>query len=660
VEGWLDPNAVLPDPNLAPTLATQLKCPEIPELDTYRFPPSAGFWYHFPSQPLPVSPTTPIDVHKLQEIINSVEHRMTLAQKERAKILMNDLTNGVVVKFKFDLPSIRDKNSPSVLAHGREFTDILASWIKKGYVAGPFRIPPVDIFRANSMLAIEQLGKIRAIMNMSSPEGISFNDALDSDAIEHVHMATARHVGYSIVACGLDSLLWKWDMVDAYKHLPAAMSDLGLQGLCWLGRYFVETQQVFGASSAVAAYDRLNHTLAVVAAILADFPASKIHRVLDDLPVVDRAGSEAGHRFCKMYTALCTEIGVKLAPLCPNSEKAFEAVTEGTILGIRFNTKSLTWTLPEHKKEKLLRAAAPALSGKPLHLEDMQILMGLLNDLGQMLPFLRGFRHNLNNFLSVLLEPDIGSLAMPEQAAKDLKVWYMAAVSAASGLPIPHKQPLPSLAALTFVSDAAGAKFAQVNGRFIPYGKQNDRGAASVSALEDGPVWFCARLVWPTSLLLHARDKEDHAYGCKSPTLEAVALILPFLCCPEHLIGREVLLLTDNEPIVFGWDARKVTNDESASILMKSLHLIASYLGSWVTVQHLPRMSTDSAKLADHLSRKATTTKKDLKLISRASHSQAPWPLLSWLNNPSEDWELPNRLLESVKTRVRDRNIFID
>ncbi len=156
VEGWLDPNAVLPDPDPAPTLATQLKCPEIPELDTYRFPPSAGFWNHFPLQPLPVSPTTPIDVQKLQEIINSVEHRMTLAQKERAKILMNDfdLTNGVAVKFEFDLPSIRDKNSHSVLAHGREFTDILASWIKKGYVAGSFRIPPLDIFRANFMLAI--------------------------------------------------------------------------------------------------------------------------------------------------------------------------------------------------------------------------------------------------------------------------------------------------------------------------------------------------------------------------------------------------------------------------------------------------------------------------------------------------------------------------
>jgi hypothetical protein len=566
----------------------------------------------------------------------------------------------VSVKFESILPPIRDKNSPSVIVHGREFTDILASWIKKGYVAGPFRIPPLDNFRSNSMLAIEQPGKIRAIMNMSSPEGTSFNDAIDSDALEHVHMATAKNVGYSVVACGHNSLIWKWDMVDAYKHLPAAMQDLRLQGMCWLGRYFVETQQVFGASSAVAAYDRLNHTLAVVAAILADFPAEKIHRVLDDLPVVDRAGSEAGHQFCKMYTALCNDIGVKLAPLCPNNEKAFEAVTEGTVLGIRFNTETLTWSLPMHKKEKLLSAAETALSGTPLNLEDMQILMGLLNDLSQMLPFLKGFRHSLGAFLTALLDPGTEPMVIPEQAAKDLKVWVLAAISASTGLPIPHRQPLPSMAALTFVSDAAGAKFAQVNGRFIPYGKQNDRGAASVSALEDGPVWFCVRLTWPTSLLLHARDSEDHAYGCKSPTLEAVAMILPFLCCPEHLVGREVLLLTDNEPIVFGWDSRKVTNDESASILMRTLHLISAFLGCWVTVQHLPRMSTDSAKLADHLSRKATTTKKDLKLISRASHFDIPWPLLSWLNNPFEDWDLPKRLLQTVKNRCRDKGLYME
>ncbi|MFN9905725.1 MAG: hypothetical protein ACK56F_06295, partial [bacterium] len=95
------------------------------------------------------------------------------------------------------------------------------------------------------------------------------------------------------------------------------------------------------------------------------------------------------------------------------------------------------------------------MSGTPLNLEDMQILMGLLNDLSQMLPFLKGFRHSLGAFLTVLLDPGTEPMAIPEQAAKDLKVWVLAAISASTGLPIPHRQPLPSMAALTFVSDAA-------------------------------------------------------------------------------------------------------------------------------------------------------------------------------------------------------------
>jgi hypothetical protein len=53
----------------------------------------------------------------------------------------------------------------------------LASWVKKGYVAGPFPASPVPNFRSNAMLAIEQKGKIRIVMDLSSPKGASFNDA---------------------------------------------------------------------------------------------------------------------------------------------------------------------------------------------------------------------------------------------------------------------------------------------------------------------------------------------------------------------------------------------------------------------------------------------------------------------------------------------------
>ncbi len=182
-----------------------------------------------------------------------------------------------------------------MIAHGRGFTDFMALWIKKVYVAGPFRILPLEFFDQIQCTLWNSREKFAPFMNMSSPLSTMLSSLMH---LEHLHMATAMKVGYSVVACGHNSLIWKRDMVDTNKHLPASMSDLVLKGLCWLGRYFVETHQVFGVSSAVAAYNRLNHTLAEVAAILAHFPIDKIHRVLDDLPVV-RAASEAGHQCCK-------------------------------------------------------------------------------------------------------------------------------------------------------------------------------------------------------------------------------------------------------------------------------------------------------------------------------------------------------------------------
>jgi hypothetical protein len=153
-------------------------------------------------------------------------------------------------------------------------------------------------------------------------------------------------------------------------------------------------------------------------------------------------------------------------------------------------------------------------------------------------------------------------------------------------------------------------------------------------------------------LLLKARDSADHAYGCKSPTLEAVAMALPFLCCPEKLVGKKVLLLTDCEVVVYGWDARKVANDQSASIILRTIHIIAAFLGCWVMVRHLPRISTPSAKLADRLRRKATTTKGDLAAIAEEVPFSIPTALTRRLAYPSEDWSLPNRLLASVKERL--------
>jgi hypothetical protein len=257
----------------------------------------------------------------------------------------------------------------------------------------------------------------------------------------------------------------------------------------------------------------------------------------------------------------------------------------------------------------------------------------------------------LHSFLTSFHDDKEVLLPTPPEVRRDLRIWAAAMDSAAGGLPIPRRPSHHLPSALVFVSDASGAQFNKCKGRFVTIPYEGDRGAASINAMEEDDIWFYAAVTFPKSLLLEARDSSDHAYGCKSSTLEAIGLILPFLCCPAILIGREVNLLTDNEALVHGWPKRRVPHDTSASIFLRALHLIAAYLGASVEVRHLPRISTPSAELVDALSRSTTTFECHKQAVSSAPHSIIPQALYDWLNCPNEDWNLSYALLSHVQSQ---------
>ena len=135
-------------------------------------------------------------------------------------------------------------------------------------------------------MAVPQKDKVRVIMNLSYPDGDSFNDYVDENRLEKVHMTTARSFGYEVVQRGRNARMWKYDLKDAYKNVPARTQDLRCQGFTWLGKHFIESQQVFGAKSAVAAFDKLGHTLLDIAAAQSGTRNSDLHRCLDDVPFV--------------------------------------------------------------------------------------------------------------------------------------------------------------------------------------------------------------------------------------------------------------------------------------------------------------------------------------------------------------------------------------
>ena len=261
--------------------------------------------------------------------------------------------------------------------------------------------------------------------------------------------------------------MWKFDLKDAYKNLPAKEADLRLQGFSWLGKFFVETQLPFGGKHAVPGFDRLGGTLEAVAAALVEFPRQWIHRTVDDTVIVTPASSDLGEKFATAYKQLCLAANISLAENCPDHEKAFEDSCEGTVLGVRFDTHALCWSISQEKAGRILRSIEEPLKGFPLSLKQTQRLLGRLNDFGQMCRFLQGFKQPINRFLADFHNNENVVLQMPAQAKADLKVWMAAVAHSTNHTPLPPRPLPPPLGALVFVSDAAGVKFARVQGQRI-------------------------------------------------------------------------------------------------------------------------------------------------------------------------------------------------
>ena len=172
---------------------------------------------------------------------------------------------------------------------------------------------------------------------------------------------------------------------------------------------------------------------------------------------------------------------------------------------------------------------------------------------------------------------------------------------------------------------------------------------------ECGEMLLAHRIEWPEEMLRGKKDKEGSRFGNKSTTLEMVGLLLPFLLIPEVLRHQHVVLKVDNIACVYGWENKAVKGDSSASILIRSLHLINSYLTCYVHVSHLKRATTWESKMVDSMSRATTMTRQQEKLLASFQEYRAPSCFLDWIENPVKDWNLAFRLLNFVKQQIEKK-----
>ena len=645
---WLNDSLLVEYPESNIDTCCEVKNPEIPVLNNYEIPADSDFWEKFPKNALPEKATTRINVKVFGKRIDGVRNKMTCTEIRRADRALSDLTIGACSCQLSELPPICSVNAKSAFENGALLTDTIATWVKKGFVAGPFETPPMAGFRANPLATVVRNGKVRPILNMSGPKGCSFNDNVDKTKLERLHMGTAKQFGQALLEAGNNAVFSKFDLQDAYKLMPAKPSDYRLQGFCWLGRYFIETQQGFGGVPSPGNFDRLAKTKDLVVCLENGTPRSQVFRALDDSPCVSRDGSGVVEKFTSGMKNLCEAANIPLAENCQKAEKAFELKKRGVVLGIGFDSSDLTWFLAERKADKVIRRCMDVANANHVDLKQIQKLMGSINDLGQMCPCIKFHKRGGNALLRAFGGNEAILKMVPAKLKEELQLVAKIADSAKKGLPIAEKPLKASLSTLIFYTDAAGASYSLVNGRRVFHNNEN-RGVSCIGGFDLEDIWIWTRLNWPEGLITGMKDDKGKSYGSKSTTLEAVGMLLPFVAFPDKVRGRRIEFKIDNIAVMFGWTSGYVTEDETASEILKAVHYLSGANGTTVSVQHVDRVSNKMATLADELSRKEVSDcRRSAKALSEAEFRVTSGFLLEWLKNPRSGGELCRGLVKNL------------
>jgi len=620
-------------------------------IENFNISPGSNFWEKFPKADLPKKPESKVSASNLKFMISKFCDNWPKNKLRRAWLLYEDLEYGGSAYQKENLPPATLPNARSAYENGELLTEKIAEFIEKGFVKGPFFEKPFEDLRSNTLMAVERGGKIRPVINMSGPDGFSFNSNIDKLKLEKVRMASAKAFGYKVRAEGKGALMSKFDLKDAFKLIPARPADYRLQGFSWLGAYFIETQMIFGAVPSVSNFDRLANTVVELTRTVSDMKGFPVCRTLDDIPFVSSKDSGLTEKFSENLEKVCSFLGVPLAEECPLKEKAFKNSTKGIVLGIGFDTQNMTWFLPNSKADKLTKALCDACCNDYMDLKGVQKLMGQLVDFSQMCPFAKCFTYTGYRFLASF-EGNAEILKRPDESVrKDWAVCNRIVQSARKGLPLCKEPAGPSLESLVFYPDAAGCKFDMVQGERKNRNIVGDSGVACLLSKDKEVKWFC-QVSWPMDFLEKEKDDLGKFFGSKTTTLETIGILLPFLTIPEQLIGKNVVFHTDNIGVVYGWSSKGVKKDSTASMLIRALFLMSAYLGCTVHIFHVPRKSVLEAEIADSLSRKSSTTDSVKELVSRAERSSLKGVMMDWLLSSDKKWDLPWLLLKELEDKL--------
>jgi len=421
------------------------------------------------------------------------------------------------------------KNAASAINCGYQVSDAVASWIKKGFAAGPFEEEEVPAgAKVNGIMTRQKPnGAVRIILNLSAPKGMSVNDGISSEEFPAVMSSTGKWLEV-LHKAGRGCLMCKNDWSDAYKHIATRAEDQDLQWFSWLGKFFVELCLVFGAASSPGIYDLVAKVVLDLVVRAGDMRSDLVCQHLDDVCAAAPKGSGMLDRFDEAYQAVAAELGIRMAPR-DDPDKAFGPSTKGVVFGVEYDTESWTWGIPSQKMAVMAAQIKDILGSERCKQREIQSVVGRIVHVRPLLADGRLHVDHLMRLQSLTMDGDDWVDLTPE-FKRQLHFWLIMLLTCSKRCTIPAPYHLPPWAVDCY-TDAAG-------------GSLEGAGRGVGAVIPDLDWW--GFLPWTRDLNAGRLQCEGKKIARKMSALELLGPLLVLAAGARQVRGLELRIWVDN------------------------------------------------------------------------------------------------------------------
>ena len=433
--------------------------------------------------------------------------------------------------------------------------------ITRGHTHGPFPTPPFTHFHASPIGIVDKKdGSHRLILDLSNNHAGSVNEGISNDEFAVSYCSFDDAVSM-VLSVGPTPFMAKVDIKHAFRLCPVHPSEWPLLCFHWLGSFFFDSCLPFGLRSSPFIFNSFADALLwILTSILA---IQLVIHYLDDFFLCHSSFS-ACQRDMRRLCDLFAHLGVPLAP-----EKVCGPAQTLTFLGIEIDTVHRVARLPADKLAALLALVHSWHDRSSCTRRELLSLIGHLSFAAKVVKPGRLFLRRLIDTSSSVSQLH-HRIHLSAETKEDITWWR------------------------TFLPTWNGVSFLQDN----PISSDDIYLHTDASALGIGGVfgqrWFAIPRAHFQAIPWFPADSAPFDINF----WELLALLVAFFTWSEDFRDKQVVIYTDNMPLVYMWS--RGSRNPLVMRLIRALFLRTARYNSNLVLRHIPGHDNTSA---DSLSR---------------------------------------------------------